>query len=84
MEPIDSELERVERRTTYETDTRKRFNWLQIVPILGAVWVLYLIVSVVFQLPVTPIVGPIMSFMLVMFFVMAGLLFWALAPKANR
>ncbi|MBE3559096.1 MAG: hypothetical protein IMW89_07710 [Ktedonobacteraceae bacterium] len=83
MEPIESDFEYVE-RTPYEADPRKRFNWLLIVPILGSLWLLYLLVSVIFQLPVTPLVNPVMSFMLPFFFIVAGLLFWAMEPKANR
>lgn len=83
MEPIDSDLEYPvhERR---EVDPGKRFNWLYILPGLGALWLLYLVVSVVFQLPVTGVVDPVMSFMIVLFFIFVGLLFWAMAPRVHR
>ncbi|GLV59967.1 hypothetical protein KDH_67900 [Dictyobacter sp. S3.2.2.5] len=79
MEPLNSDYEVVVR----EPNPRARFNWLYVFPILGGLWLLYLLLAAVFQFPVTGAVDPVMAFMLVMFFVMAGLLFWALAPR-NR
>jgi len=83
MEQIDPELEYVVREP-YEANPRARFNWLYVLPTLGVVWLLYLVVAAIFQLPTSGLVGPVMSVMIVIFFVMAGLLFWAMAPKANR
>jgi hypothetical protein len=83
MEPIESELEYVT-RAPYEANPRKRFNWLHIITVLGAIWLIFLVVAIIFQLPISGLVGPVMSFMLLLFFMTAGLLFWALAPKANR
>ncbi len=81
MEPLDTDLEYVDRR---ETNPAARFNWLYIIPGLGLLWLLYLIGAAIFQWPVGSIVDPIMGFMLVLFFVAIGLLFWALAPRAHR
>ena len=81
MEPLDSDYEVVASR---EPNPRARFNWLYIIPVLASVWLLYLLSAALFQLPIGNVVDPIMSFMIVLFFVMAGLLFYALAPKANR
>ncbi|HEY7419668.1 MAG TPA: hypothetical protein VH593_31095 [Ktedonobacteraceae bacterium] len=81
MEPIDSNLEYI---ASENRDPRKRFNWLYIFPALGVLWLLYLLLSVIFQLPASGIIDPVMSFVLVLFFVVAGLMFWALAPKENR
>ena len=80
MEPLDTEYEYVKR----EANPRARFNWLYIFPALGAVWLLYLLSAAVFQFPVTGAVDTIMVLMIVMFFVLAGLLFWAMAPSSNR
>ena len=82
MEPIDSDLEYMV--SEREADPRKRFNWLYLFPALGALWLIYLIVSIIFQLPVTGVVDPVMSFMILLFFLVAGGLFWALAPRVNR
>jgi hypothetical protein len=82
MEPIDSDLEYIVNER--EVDPHKRFNWLYLFPALGALWLLYLVVSVIFQLPVTGVVDPVMSLMIVIFFLLAGGMFWALAPRSNR
>jgi hypothetical protein len=84
MEPIESEQEYAARVPSYEANPRKRFNWLHVITVLGAIWLLFLLVSIIFQLPISGFVGPVMSIMLLLFFVVAGLLFWAMAPKANR
>ncbi|GCF09379.1 hypothetical protein [Dictyobacter arantiisoli] len=80
MEPLDSDYEVVVR----EPNPRARFNWLYVFPILGGVWLLFLLSAAIFQIPITGVIDPIMGLMLVMFFVLAGLLFYALAPKAGR
>lgn len=80
MEQLDNEYEYVVR----EHNPRARFNWLYIVPALGGLWLLFLLIAAVFQIPITNVVDPIMSLMIVLFFVMAGLLFYALAPQSKR
>lgn len=83
MEPLDTDLE----YSAYEhhaADPRARFNWLLLIPLLGVLWLVYLIAAAIFQWPITGVVNPVMTLMLVVFFVMSGLLFWSLAPKANR
>lgn len=80
MEQLDNEYEYVERKS----NPRARFNWLYIVPGLGAVWLLFLLCAAIFQIPITDVIDPVMGMMIVMFFVLAGLLFYALAPKSNR
>ncbi len=79
MEPLDSDY--VVQR---QENPRARFNWLYIVPVLGSLWLLYLLLATIFQLPLSGVLDSIMSLMIVLFFVMAGLLFWAMAPKSNR
>ncbi len=85
MEPIDSEDYVVRERQPSRFATRNaRFNWLLIVPGLGLLWVLYLAGAALFQWDVSNVVSPVMVLMIVGFLVMAGLLFWALAPRVNR
>jgi len=80
MEPLDSDFEYAERKA----DPRARFNWLYIVPALGAAWLLYLLAAAIFQFSISDAIDPIMSLMIVLFFVLVGLMFWAMAPKSNR
>lgn len=83
MKPLDHDLEHAAGESQ-EADSRARFNWLYIIPGLGALWLLFLASAAIFQWPVSGVVNPVMSFMLLFFFIIIGLLFWALAPKANR
>jgi hypothetical protein len=81
MEPFDSEQEEY---VVYRSDPKTRFNWLYIVPTLGVLWLLFLVASAAFQWPISSVVSPVMSFMLLLLLITAGLLFWAMAPKENR
>lgn len=83
MEPIDTDFDYVAQRSR-EANPKERFNWLYIFPTLGVLWVLYLTLAIVFQWPVTNVVGPVMSIMLLVLFAVAALLFWAMAPRAKR
>lgn len=83
MKPLGNDLEYAADQS-HDVASRARFNWLYIIPGLGTLWLLFLASAALFQWPVSGVVDPVMSIMLVLFFVMAGLLFWALAPKANR
>ena len=83
MEPLDTDYDYVPQQRRLP-NPRTRFNWLFIIPALGLLWLLYLIAAAIFQFPVTGAVNPVLGFMIVIFFVIAGLLLWALAPKANR
>ena len=80
MEPLDSDYEYV----VYRSDTKARFNWLYIIPTLGVLWLVYLFAAAAFQFSVVSVVDTVMGLMLVVLCVLAGLLFWALAPKENR
>lgn len=80
MQPFDSDLEYV----VYPSNPKSRFNWLFILPGLGAAWLLYLIGAAIFQWSVSGIVSTVMGLFIVLFLVMAALLLWAMAPKENR
>jgi hypothetical protein len=80
MEPLDSDYEVAAR----VSDPRTRFNWLYIFPGLGVCWLLLLISAAIFQFPLTGFVDPVMGFMLVLFFLLAGLFFWTHAPRSNK
>ena len=86
MEPLDSDMDYVvrERKPSRFATRNARFNWLLIVPGLGLLWILYLVGAALFQWDTSNVVGPVMVLMILGFLLMAGLLFWALAPKANQ
>ena len=83
MEPIDTDFDYVAQQSR-KTDLRARFNWLYILPILGVLWVVYLILAVIFEWPLAGQVDTIMVLIVLLSLVIVGLLFWAMAPKSNR
>lgn len=83
MEPIDTDFDYVAQQSR-KTDLRARFNWLYILPILGVLWVVYLTLAVIFEWPLAGQVDTIMVLIVLLFLVIIGILFWAVAPKSNR
>jgi len=83
MEPIDTDFDYIAQQSR-KTDLRARFNWLYILPILGVLWVVYLILAVIFEWPLSGQVDTIMVLIVLLSLVIVGLLFWAMAPKTNR
>jgi 4-amino-4-deoxy-L-arabinose transferase-like glycosyltransferase len=81
MEPIETDFDYVAKQSQ---NPRSRFNWLYIIPTLGLVWLVFLVASAFFQWQITSIVNPVMVFMLVVFFSLVALLFYAMAPRSNR
>jgi uncharacterized membrane protein YGL010W len=80
MEPLDTEQE----YAVYHSNPKNRFNWLYLIPSLGVLWLLFLLGAATFQWSISSVVNPVMSLMLLVFFVTVALLFWAMAPKENR
>ncbi len=83
MEPLDTDFEYVVRepRRSRSISRDTRFNVLLFMPVLGVLWLLYLIGAAVFQWPVTDVVNPVMTLMLLIFVATVAVLFWAFAPK---
>lgn len=81
MEQFESEHDYV----VYQSNPKNRFNWLYFLPVLGVLWLLFLISAFVFQWPISSLISPILGIvMLTIFLVTAVLLFWAMAPRENR
>ena len=83
MEPLDTDLDYMIREPR-PAKPGARLNWLFIFPSLGVLWLLYLLGAAIFQWPVTGVVDAVMGFMILLFAALIGMLFWALAPKANN
>lgn len=81
MEPIETDFDYVAQQSQ---NPRGRFNWLYIIPTAGIIWLLFLLAAALFQWPISDAINPIMSLMIVVFFVIVALLFYALSPRANR
>ena len=83
MEPLDTDMEDTMREPR-QTTPGSRLNALLILPSLGILLILFFIAAAVFQFDVSGLVDTIMGLMILFFIVLVGMLFWALAPRANR
>ena len=82
MEQLDTDLDY--NASKARSDAKKRFNTLYFLPILGVLVVAFLTLSAIFQLSIDSIVNSIMSLFIVLFFVVVGLMFWAMRPEPTR
>ena len=83
MEPLDTDMEDTMREPR-QTTPGSRLNALLILPSLGILLILFFIAAAVFQFDISGLVDTIMGLMILFFIVLVGMLFWALAPRANR
>ena len=88
MEPLDTDFEVVAResasRRRRSLSANARYNILLIFPVLGVLWLLYLIGAAAFQWPVTGVVNGVMTLMIFLFILAALGLFWASAPRRRQ
>ena len=82
MEPLDTDLDYVQRGQR-PAQPGSRFNVMLIIPILGLLLVLAFIGAAVFQWDLSGIIDSLIGLLMIMFFVIVGLLFWAGAPKSH-
>jgi hypothetical protein len=83
MEPIDSDIEYVSNAARPSTPA-SRLGILYIFPILGVLLVLFFAATFIFQWSLSALVDNLVVLMVVLFFVFVGIMFWALAPRANE
>jgi len=83
MEPLDTDMEYMVREPRAATPG-SRTNVLLVLPILGLILLLVFIAAAVFQLDLSDLIDSLMGLMLLFFFVLIALLFWALAPQSHR
>jgi hypothetical protein len=83
MEPLDTDLEYA-RAESRPMNPASRFNVMLILPIIGALLVLLFISAAIFQFDLSGLVDSLVGLMMLLFVVLIALLFWALAPRANR
>ena len=83
MEPLDTDFEYVvrEQRQRGSLSRNARYNVLLLLPALGVLWLLYLLGAAVFQWPVSGVVNPVMTIMLLVFLAIVLGLFWASSAK---
>jgi len=77
MEPLETDFAYAVSRPR-ASELRMRFNWLQFLPVLGVCWVAFLTLAVIFQWPITEVVNPLLTLMIMIFFLFVGLFFCAM------
>ncbi len=82
MEPLDTDLEYVQRGQR-PARPGSRFNVMFIIPVLGLLLVLVFIGAAVFQWNLSGLIDSLIGFLMIMFFVVIAMLFWAGAPKSK-
>jgi hypothetical protein len=80
MQPLDTDIEYVSDAPRPSTPA-SRLSILYIFPILGVLFVLFLVGALAFQWPVSDFVNNLVVLMVVLFFVFTAIVFWALAPR---
>lgn len=83
MEPLDSDIEYMSNAPTPSTPA-SRLSILYIFPVLGVLLVLFFTMAIVFQLNISALVDNLVVLMVVLFFVFAGIIFWALSPRPGE
>lgn len=83
MEPLDTDMEDTMREPR-QTTPGSRLSALLVLPSLGILLMLVFIISAVFQFDISGLVDPVMGLMMLFFIVLVVMLFWALAPRANK
>jgi hypothetical protein len=83
MEQLDTDMEYMARVPRSAT-SGSRMNALLILPALGFLLLLIFIAAAIFQFDLSDLIDSLMGLMMVFFVVMIGMLFWALAPRANK
>lgn len=83
MEPLDTDMEDTMREPR-RASSGSRLNALLVLPSLGILLMLFFIAAAVFQFDISGLVDPVMGLMTLFFIVLVVMLFWALAPRANK
>jgi len=83
MEPLDTDMDYMARVPRQRT-AGSRMNALLILPIFGLVLILVFISAVIFQIDLSDLIDSLMGLVTFLFLVMIAMLFWAMAPRADR
>lgn len=82
MEPLDSDLE-------YAAEERpakpgSKMSALFLFPVIGFIILLVFIGAAIFQWDLSDLISPFMGLLMILFFALIAMLFWALSPKEGR
>lgn len=84
MEPLETDIDYMGNQPPPPARAESRLNVLFIFPIIGLLLVLLFISAAIFQFDLSDLVDSIVGLLLLLFVALIVLLFWALAPRANR
>ena len=83
MEPLDTDLQAMVRGPRPATPG-SRLNALLILPIFGLLLMLVFVIAAIFQLDLSELIDSLMGLVTLFFFVLVGMLFWAMAPRGHN
>ncbi len=82
MEPLDTDIDYMV-HAPGAANPDSRFNVILALPVLGILLLLVFATAAIFQLNLSDFIDLLMGLLLVVFFVLIALLFWAMAPRTR-
>ena len=82
MEPLDTDMDYMV-RTPRTANPDSRFNVILILPVIGILLLLVFATAATFQLDLSDLIDSLMGLLILLFFVLIALLFWAMAPRVS-
>ena len=83
MEPLDTDLQATVRGPRPATPS-SRLSALLILPTFGVLLMLVFVIAAIFQLDLSELIDSLMGLVTLFFFVLVGMLFWAMAPQRHN
>jgi hypothetical protein len=83
MEPLDTDIQAMVREPRPATPG-SRLNTLLILPAFGVLLMLVFVMAAIFQLDLSELIDSLMGLVTLFFFVLVGMLFWAMAPRGHN
>jgi len=82
MEPLDTDMDYMV-RTPGTANPASRFNVILVMPVIGILLLLIFATAAIFQINLSDIIDSLMGLLILLFFVLIALLFWAMAPRTR-
>lgn len=82
MEQLDTDIEYMSSAPRPSTPA-ERLSILYIFPVLGALLVVFFLVSFILQWNISVLVDNLIALMVILFFVFTAIVFWGLAPRRH-
>jgi len=82
MEPLDTDMDYMV-PTPGAANPDSRFNVILVMPVIGILLLLIFAIAAIFQLDLSGLIDSLMGLLMLLFFVLIALLFWAMAPRVH-